>query len=112
MAKIRDIQLKAEWADEHIKQLDLAVRAFNAFVYEKRNEFIGTENYPETGKERFYVKTVPVVPSDISLIAADTLGNLRSALDHLAYGIAEKANPSLVATKPEQILFPYSQESR
>jgi hypothetical protein len=112
VARLDDIKLKANWANEHIKHLNTTLRSFHAVLYEKRNDFIGTEDHPKTGKKRFYVKAVPEVPPEISLIAADVLGTLRSALDHLAYGIVEVANPSVIATKPEQVYFPIAKSSK
>ncbi len=111
LSRIDTIKLKADWANKHIDHLNAALRRFHAVFYEKRNAFIGTENDPKTGNKRFYVKQVPEVPHEISLIAADILGTLRSSLDHLAYGIAERASPSVIASKPEQTYFPISKSS-
>jgi hypothetical protein len=110
MARLDDIKLKANWA-EHIKHLNAALRIFHPIFYEKRNDFIGTEDDPKTGKKRFYVKAVPEVPPEISLIAADVLGTLRSALDHLAYGIVEVVNPTAILATPQKIYFPIAKNA-
>jgi hypothetical protein len=111
MARIDDIKLKAEWANQHIGYLNVALTSFGAHLYKIRNDFIGTEINPQTRQKRFYIKQVPIVPSNISLITADILGNLRSALDHLAYGMAGAISPDGIVVKPKEIYFPIADTS-
>lgn len=101
------IKLKAKWANKHISDLNAALTAFR----QTQSNFIATEVNPKTGEKRSYVREVPEVPDPISLIAADILGNLRSALDHLAYQIVAASSPSGVVIKPKEIYFPIADSS-
>ena len=77
---LRGAFLKIQWAKQHIDNLGRA-----------RISFLGTDAYfgipkfdPETNRTQFILRSVPDIPSDISLLLGDAIHNLRTALDHLA----------------------------
>src|SRR5260370_33318994 len=96
------ILIKADWANEHIRYLDIALRT----AYKEQPKFLDSEVNSQTGKQSFYVSKVPEIPPLISLITADVLSNLRSSLDHLAYGIVAAATIGGIPLKPKNIYFP------
>jgi hypothetical protein len=77
--KLLGARLKLKRADKHIADLHDALSTFK-----KSNPCrIGTKRDPNTRCLSYYIESFDDVPSDIGLIAADTLFNLRSALDHV-----------------------------
>jgi hypothetical protein len=83
--RIRTVRNKIERAKKHIGDLKAAVDAFfSTGPYEIR-----TDKEPDTARPIHYVAKVNPIPDDIPLILGDALHNLRSSLDHLAYGLVE-----------------------
>src|SRR5437879_3159666 len=75
------IRGKIERTKKHVADLNAAIRAFLDTAPYK----IGTKHDPDTRKLIYYVSHVEEVPSEISQIVGDALGNMVSILDHLAY---------------------------
>ncbi len=83
MGPQREIRLKLSRAEKHICDLDSAIRLFcesKPYILTAKPHRIA-----ELDHISFIVESVQPIPSDISLIIGDTVHNLRSALDHLAY---------------------------
>lgn len=72
---------KVERAKEHIKNLDLAIKAF----FNSNPYTINIRRNLKTGKHVFYAADVEDVPIHIAAIAGDVVHSLRSALDYIAY---------------------------
>jgi hypothetical protein len=92
MGRIDKIRHKIERANKHIKDLDLVNRSFidpEPYVVEPHYD----PNWGDKGRTIYRVLGLPTIPDDISLITGDAIHNLRSALDHLAYSLAEVSSP-------------------
>lgn len=79
--RVQQILVKVERADRHVEELQQAITAFLA----TKPFVVGARRDPETRKPFHYVASVHGPPPAVSAIAGDTIQNLRSALDHLAY---------------------------
>ena len=101
------IRVKVGRAKRHIRNLDLAIRAFiNSNPYE-----VGTRTDPQTPDSTiYYIVSLRETHSAIPAIVGDVLFNLRAALDHLAYHLAW-----INGTRDEKVLkttyFPISDDS-
>jgi hypothetical protein len=75
--KLLGARLKLKRANKHIRDLDIALKAFKKSnpqkVRTKRNK---------KGYLIYYVHSLKHVPAELCLIAGDALNNLRAALDH------------------------------
>ncbi len=74
---------KLDWAEQHLKKLNAALRVF----HDAHPVPTFTEINPESGELMYYLGEVPSIPAHIPLIAGDVLYSLRGALDYLACGI-------------------------
>lgn len=81
--RLRQITLKLKRAKEHAADLDREVRRF----FETSPYKVGTRRDPQTRKLIYYITSVEPSPDCLPLIAGDTIQNLMSTLDHLAYQI-------------------------
>lgn len=78
--RLKLVRRKIERADEHIANLDNALRWFI-----KSNPYkVATKRNSQTRRLIYYLASVAGIPFGIPLITGDILNNLRSALDHLA----------------------------
>lgn len=79
------IRAKVERAEQHIQDLDVALRLFlDCDPY-----LTARQPHPERPDFMVYwLSGARPIPQSISLIAGDALTNLRAALDHLAYQLA------------------------
>ncbi len=84
------LRLKIDWAKKHISDLDSIIHSFN----DSRPYEVVAKQDPHTRRMEYSLSRVDPVPDSIPLIAGDIFGNLVSILDHLAYQIFIKANPS------------------
>ena len=105
-----DCVLKLARAREHLNELTALL---NNWTHSGHHEVIN-EPDPVSGPDWFRVRVhtdpVPVVP--FSLLIGDVLHNLRSALDHLAYALAEKHHagrslPDAIARESEFPIYRY-----
>jgi hypothetical protein len=78
---MQQILVKVARADRHIEELQQAITAF----FDTKPFVVGARRDPETRKPFHYVASAQSPPATLSAIAGDTIQNLRSALDHLAY---------------------------
>jgi hypothetical protein len=87
MPRIDGVKLKIERAKEHIIEFD---RRLRIFADDKPYE-IGAKPHkiPEIDHVTLYIKSVKDVPPELSTVIGDTVHNLRSALDHLAWQLVE-----------------------
>lgn len=77
------IVIKIERAEEHIRDLELAV---NAFLNGPPPPYeVGTKADPQTGDLIYYIVSIRPTPFKLAAITGDALQNLRSAMDHLVY---------------------------
>ena len=74
---------KLDWAEQHVKKLDAALRVF----HDANPVRTFTKIDLETGELVYYLGEIPAIPVHIPLIAGDVLYSLRGALDYLACGI-------------------------
>jgi hypothetical protein len=77
--KLVGARLKLKRANKHIRDLDIALKAFK-----KTNPHKIATKRNDKGYLIVYVKSVKKVPINFALLAGDALFNLRSALDHTA----------------------------
>jgi hypothetical protein len=89
---------KYDWANKHIGALDAVLETFRI----KCSDIIGIKEEPLTGNFIYYVRYVPAVPEEVSLIAGDILHNFRCALDYVFCGmlLAAGITPSTNAKFP------------
>jgi len=82
MAKaIERIRAKVTWAKQHVEDFQLRIREF----HETKPYGVGIREDAQSGKRAYYVARLHDVPMRLENIAADALGNLREAVDHIAY---------------------------
>ena len=79
--RLRHVTLKVSRAKEHLGGLERQVAAYLAAAPYK----VATKRDAETFRLTYYVDAAASVPDSIALLAGDTIQNLMSALDHLAY---------------------------
>jgi hypothetical protein len=75
------IVIKVERAKEHLRILEAELRSYlSSTPY-----VIGTKRDQESGRLIYFLASVQPTPLRVSAILGDTIHNLRSALDHLAF---------------------------
>src|SRR2546421_4784573 len=77
------VRVKAERAKRHIRDLEIEVSAF----LRSRPYTVGVRT--EHQKTVYYLANSVETPGGIAAITGDVLFNLRAALDHLVYRLAE-----------------------
>lgn len=77
------IRAKVQRAKQHVADFDLAVQTFGL----QQPYAVGFKEDAKAGKRIYYVVRIDPVPLNVEGIAADALGNLREAVDHVAYQI-------------------------
>lgn len=75
------IRAKVTRAKQHVEDFQLRVRAF----HDTKPYTVGVKEDAEAGKRIYYLAHMDEVPMNVENIAADALGNLREAVDHIAY---------------------------
>ena len=81
MTRLEGLRVKTNRANQHIAELDKAVRVFlDSHPY----EVFPNHNF-QTRKMEWHLTRADEIPPQISAIAGDAIQNLRSALDHLAW---------------------------
>jgi len=98
--KVSLILTKVERAKKHISDLQVACKAF----FDTNPYVIGTYSDLKTRDSVYYLVSDATIPTEISVIAGDTLQNLRSSLDHLAYQLFLIHNARNVST--HRVYFP------
>lgn len=84
--RIRHVSLKIDRAKVHAAALREAIREFfSALPYK-----VGVKHDPNTRKLIYFVTEAQVAPDSLALLAGDTIQNLATALDHLAYQLVCK----------------------
>lgn len=81
MGKADVVQLKIEWAVEHI---DKAERHLAVFFHDLKPYQLGFKDDADSGGSILYVKRAQELPADLPLIIGDAISNLYSSLDYLA----------------------------
>lgn len=79
--RLEVIGVKVERAKEHLRSLETEVRSYLAST----PYVVGTRRDPESRRLIYFLVSVQPTPLKISAILGDSIHNLRSALDHLAY---------------------------
>ncbi len=79
-------RLKLEWAKKHIGDLEQEILLFKG----KEPYIVFPDDETETGDLVYRFQQLFPIPETISLLVGDGVHNLRSALDHVAYVVAEK----------------------
>jgi hypothetical protein len=101
------IRLKIERAKEHLRDLHLCLKTFlDSNPYE-----VDTQRDPQTRQLIYYLVRVRDVPPRASLFAGDTIQNLRSALDHLAYQLYLLGPGGHTGGVGSRIYFPIADDS-
>jgi hypothetical protein len=83
--RLARIRIKIERAIKHMHELQAEVQSFLDMQPYK----VGVKRDPDTRRLIYYVLSVEQPPPLIAAITGDILQNLRSALDHLAYHLAD-----------------------
>lgn len=96
MTRLEGLRIKTDRANQHIAELDAAIRLF---LDSSPYEVSPNHNYQTREMEWYLTKADPIPPS-ISAIAGDAIQNLRSALDHLAWQLvlANRGIPKIRVT--------------
>jgi hypothetical protein len=98
-----DHRTKLGWADKNLARLERDTREF---IW-SQPYVLDTEHRPKTRKHLVRVKVKTPSPADWSLVVGDILHNMRSALDHLTYSLAEiHLNRGLTDEEAKVIQFP------
>ena len=101
MAAVDQIRLKLKRADRHIQELEAALLAFR-----RNNPYkVDTKEDEQTRSLVYYITQAEEIPAAISLVAGDTLQNLRTALDHLAWQLTP------ASSRNSQTAFPISDDA-
>jgi hypothetical protein len=79
--RVELVRAKVERAQEHFRDLEAEARSYLAST----PYVIGTRRNPGSRRLIYFVASVQPTPPRISAVLGDTIHNLRSALDHLAY---------------------------
>ena len=77
------IAVKVDRAQEHLASLSAEVRLY----LDSKPYAVSAKRHPESGRLIYFVAGVRPTPPKLSALLGDTIHNLRSALDHLAYQI-------------------------
>ncbi len=90
---VERIQSKIVRARAHISALEVSIESFRR----SRPLELGWRDSADGSERTFFLKTVPLVPIEIPLVAGDAIHNIRSSLDHLAYELVKVngRNPTL-----------------
>lgn len=99
---MNQIKLKFERAREFIQELRREIRIY----FDNDPYKISTKRDPKTRRLIYYVEVVKDVPPKIQIITGDTIQNLRSSLDHLAYRLFIVAGGSSGSAR--HVYFPIS----
>jgi len=82
--RLRGTRVKIDRADKHIADFDAALTAF-----EKEGPYERLVETDAAGIQKCTVRLTGPLPSDLVGSIGDAIHNLRSALDHLAFAVAE-----------------------
>jgi hypothetical protein len=105
--RLAGVRVKVERAKEHIVDLNLQLKSFT----ESRPYVVGVHRDPQTRCPIYSLISVREVPPAISLLAGDTIQNLRSALDHLAYQLYMLGPGGLAGGIGNRTYFPIADDS-
>ncbi len=102
MPRLDGVRAKIKRAEQHIDDLDIAIRSF----CESKPYTIGAKPHPIAAIQHttLYVSDVRGVPTNIVLLVGDAVHNLRSSLDHLVWQLVTANN----ATPTRKTCFPIS----
>jgi hypothetical protein len=98
-ATLKSAYLKIERAAYHIHDLEHQTAAF----FNSAKSILVEEIEPSSGDRIAKVKMVTPFPDMFSLIAGDTITNIRASLDHLATALAKLKDPN-----PKDVHFPFA----
>ena len=84
--RLTGVRAKIERARRHIRDLEIELSAFR----ENNRHSVVIENDVQAGEKVHRVRFITPLPDSLPLIAGDTVHNLRSALDHLAWQLVER----------------------
>lgn len=100
--KVLDALLvKVDRAYKHILDFDeLLLRFRNSGPYK-----VFSQDDPTAGERTFYLRILKEMPSEFPALIGDTIQNLRSALDHLAWHLV-KSSPVTPKVRDKDIYFP------
>lgn len=101
----RDVALKIDRAKKHFAELEGELRRYFAFQPYKVGVRIGAEKRPN-----YFVESVVEVPDAVTLAAGDTIQNLVSSLDHLAFRLVCAATAGR-PPNPRGVYFPIADDS-
>jgi len=79
--RLEQIQVKVHRAQAHFESLTTDVRDYLA----SKRYAIATRRAPDTKRLIYFISSIRPTPPHLSAVLGDTIHNLRSALDHLAY---------------------------
>ena len=97
------ISVKIQRAQEHLASLSSEVRAY----LESQPYEVAAKRNPETRRLIYFVAGVRPTPRRLSALLGDTIQNLRSALDHLAFQLVSVATGKFPTT---HVYFPVADD--
>jgi hypothetical protein len=107
VTSIDRIRLKVGRARKHISDLEQELKAF----FSTNPYKVGVKRDPKTRRLIYYLTDVAEVPEQVSLIAADVLQNLGSALDHLAYSLLLVGTGGQPGNQAKRVFFPIEDDA-
>jgi hypothetical protein len=99
------IRVKVERAKKHLAELETEI---NANTGETLRIFCMKPD-PKTGNLAPYHGPMPISNFNLLAVAGDVVQNLRTALDHLAYHLAQVGNPTVEPSR--DVSFPISRDA-
>jgi hypothetical protein len=106
LERILRIRVKTDRAQHHFNDLKPRAEEFRS----KYTTVVGTNLDKQTGEESRYFATLQTASFEILSIAGDILQNLRSALDHIIYQLAEVAHPDVDFSETTRLGFPIGRD--
>ena len=103
--RIRHVSLKIERAKVHAAALREVVRQF----FDTQPYKVATRHDPNTRKLVYFISEAQAAPDDLAILAGDTIQNLATALDHLAYQLVCRDRGD-APPNPREIYFPIADD--
>jgi len=104
--RLQQVTSKIKRAKDHATDLEGRVRTF----LDTKPYKVGTKRNPDTRRLVYYVTSVDPTPDYLPLIAGDSIQNLMSALDHLAYQLV-CSDTADKPPNPSWIYFPIADDA-
>ena len=104
---LKRLLVKVDRAYKHILDFQECARLF---LYQRPYEVFHQDDQ-QTGERTYYLRVLKEMPPEFPALIGDTLQNLRSALDHLAWHLV-KSSTVIPKAKDRDVYFPIFESAR